>query len=103
MSAPPRYVLTPQAQADVEAIVDYLVTELVPAATIEQVVDRLYQAFALLASQPGIGHRRPQWTRADVRFWAMTTDPYLIIYRERVPLEIVRVWNARRDPRSLTP
>ncbi len=101
MSEPARYVLTPQAQADIEAIVDYLVTESVPIPTIIQISDRLYDAFELIASQPGIGRERPEWTSADVRFWAMTTDPYLIIYRERVPLEIVRVWSARKDPRSM--
>lgn len=97
------YFLTPQAQADVEKIIDYLLTASIPLETTEQVFDRIYDAFELIASQPGIGRKRPEWTSADVRFWAMTKDPYLIIYRERVPLEIVRVWNARRDPSMLEP
>ena len=103
MSEKPTYFLTPEAQADVEAIVDYLVSESVSVPIITGVYDRIYDAFALIASQPGIGKRRPEWTSADVRFWAMTKDPYLIIYREREPLEIVRVWSARRDPTSLEP
>jgi plasmid stabilization system protein ParE len=77
------------------------VPESVPILTIIKVSDRLYDAFELIASQPGIGRKRPEWTSADVRFWAMRTDPYLIIYRERVPLEIVRVWSARKDPPSM--
>ena len=97
MTASPSYFLTPQAQAD-EEIIDYLLTASVPLQTTEQVFDRIFE---LIASQPGIGRRRPEWTSADVRFWAMITDPYLIIYRERVPLEIVRVWNARRDPSTI--
>ena len=55
----------------------------VPLETVEHVFDRIYDAFALIASQPEIARRRPEWTNADVRFWAMTTDPYLIIlFRE---------------------
>ena len=103
MTAAPSYFLTPQAQADVEEIIDYLLTASVPLETVEQVFDRIYAAFERIALQPGIGRKRPEWTRADVRFWAMTTDPYLIIYRQRQPLEIVRVWNARQDPRRLAP
>ena len=101
MTAAPSYFLTPQAQTDVEEIIDYLLTASVPLETTEQVFDRIYDTFELIASQPGIGRKRPEWTSADVRFWAMTKDPYLIIYRERVPLEIVRVWNARRDPSTI--
>lgn len=103
MSEPLSYVLTLQAQADVEAVVDYLVTESVPIPTITKIHDRVYHAFELIAAQPGIGRRRPEWTSADVRFWTMRTDPYLIIYRERTPLEIIRVWSARRDPHAIEP
>lgn len=44
---------------------------------------------------PGMGHRRPHLTAADVRFW--THPPHLVVYRERTPLEIVRVLHERRD------
>jgi len=101
MNESPGYFLTPQAQADIEAIVDYLLAESVSTDTIQKIVERLYEAFALITSQPGIGRKRPEWTSADVRFWSMTTDPYLIIYRESIPLGIVRVWSGRRDPKTL--
>ena len=55
-----RYVLTEQAEQDLNDIWDYIADQSVEQA--DAVIREIREAFELLASMPGAGHRR-----ADVR------------------------------------
>lgn len=92
------FVLTQVAKADLLKILEYLDGDN-PGAVLK-VVDALDDAMQLLADNPGIGHRRPDLTPQDVRFWSVFR--YLVIYRPSTkPLEIVRVLHGKRDVRRL--
>jgi antitoxin ParD1/3/4/toxin ParE1/3/4 len=93
------YRVTLAAQSDIEEIVSFLWQENPKAA--EQVENRLYEAFDLLADNPGLGHKRPDLTDRPVLFWPVNQTPYAAIYRAASPLEIVRVIHWRRDIVSL--
>lgn len=54
------YRLTKRAEADVEAIVDFIAADSIDAAV--KVVLALEDAFVLVASRPGIGHSREDLT-----------------------------------------
>jgi plasmid stabilization system protein ParE len=63
------YRLTERAEADVEAIADFIADDSVDAAL--KVVLALEDAFGLLASRPGIGHVRQDLTERPVKFWSV--------------------------------
>jgi plasmid stabilization system protein ParE len=94
------FVLTPQAEDDLDAIDDY-VAERFGDAVAERVTERLFESFELLAEQPGIGMPRPQWTSEEVLFWPVRGTPSLVIYRDTDPLEVLRIWSGRQDPREI--
>ena len=91
--------LTLAAQADVEEIVTAPWLENPEAA--ERVEERLYEAFGLLAGNPGLGHERSDLTDRPVLFWPVRQTSYAAIYRLASPLEIIRVIHWRRDIASL--
>ena len=78
------FVLTPDAQTDLDAIQDYLLAESVGASGV--VGQALFAAFARLAEHPGIGHDRPDLTDRPVRFWHIT------MFRGPVSLDVA--WDA---------
>jgi antitoxin ParD1/3/4/toxin ParE1/3/4 len=93
----PGFVLSGPAARDLEEIVDHLIRAAGPDVAV-RVANRLLEACRRLAVDPGIGHVRPDLTKAPVRFWS--SRPYLIVYRPGSrPLEIVRVLHAARDAR----
>ena len=94
------FVLTRKAEEDLDAIDDY-VAERFGNAVAERVTERLFETFELLAEQPAIGTARPQWTSAEVLFWPVPGTPSLVIYRDTAPLEVLRIWNGRQDPREI--
>jgi len=63
------YRLTERAEADVEAIADFIAVDSVDAAV--KVVLALEDAFALLASRPAIGHVREDLTDRPLKFWSV--------------------------------
>ena len=82
------YRLTERAEADVEAIADFIAGDSVDAAV--KVVLALEDAFGLLASRPGIGHVRQDLTERPVKFWSVYS--YLVVYDPAGdPLTIVAV------------
>lgn len=53
-----------------------------------------------VARSPGHGHRRPDLTERDVRFYRVHS--YLIVYRpDKKPIHVLRVLHAARDVKSL--
>jgi toxin ParE1/3/4 len=93
-----RYVLTPEAQANVDEIGAYIAQHSVDAAL--KVYDALEEAFELLAERPGIGHLRQGLTNRPLKFWSVYS--YLVVYDpESRPLTIVAVLHGARDVEQL--
>jgi toxin ParE1/3/4 len=70
------YRLTKRAEADVEAIADFIAGDSVDAAV--KVLLALEDAFVLLAARPGIGHAREDLTDRPLKFWSVYS--YLVVY-----------------------
>lgn len=89
----PRFVLTPQARADLVEIWNYIAEDNPENA--DRVLERLYGAFTRLAQTPGMGHHREDLADTRHRFW--TIYSYVIAYREQSrPLEIVAIVHGAR-------
>ena len=58
---------------------------------------KLFENFATLARNPGLGHKREDLTRLPVRFYRAFPYQYMIVYRPTSPLEIVSVLHGRRN------
>lgn len=63
------YRLTERAEADVEAITNFIAADNIDAAV--KVVLALEDAFVLIASRPGIGHSREDLTERPLKFWSV--------------------------------
>ena len=88
------YRLTQGAEADVEAIADFIAGDSVDAAV--KVVQALEDAFELLASRPGVGHVRQDLTQRPLKFWSVYS--YLVVYDPGGdPLTIVAVLHGARN------
>lgn len=88
------YRLTERAEADVEAIADFIAGDSVDAAV--KVVLALEDAFVLLASRPGIGHLRQDLTDRPLKFWSVYS--YLVVYEpDSNPLTVVAVLHGARN------
>lgn len=93
-----RYLLSPEAKADLAELADYIALDSPDAAL--RVVRELRAAAQKLATTPGLGHRRLDLAPEPLRFWQVYS--FLIVYRpDRRPLEIVRVLRAARDVRAI--
>jgi toxin ParE1/3/4 len=93
-----RYRISRRAEADIEAICDYIAQDNPDAA--ERVDERIHDAIKLLAKLPGMGHTRPDVSDKRYRFWAVGN--YVIAYRlEGKELLVVRVVHGARDFRKL--
>jgi toxin ParE1/3/4 len=88
------YVLSKDADLDLDEIWEYIAVDNVDAA--DRWIAKLFDAFEALALNPGMGHARKDLTALGVFFWPV--DAYLIIYRaDRQPIEIVAVTQGARD------
>ena len=92
------YFLSPIAEQDIDEIVTYTAQENPKAAM--KLLDALYEAMDMLASNPMIGHKRKDLTNKLVRFWPFKWH-YLIVYKDCQPIEIVRILSGYRDISSL--
>jgi plasmid stabilization system protein ParE len=88
-----RFLVTETARRNLRSIERYLLLE-AGSEVVREVRGRLFETFEKLAKRPGMGHRRADLTGDDVRFWSVYS--YLIVYRERDPIEILRVYHAKR-------
>lgn len=90
----PIYRLTERAEADVDAIADFIAADSIDAAV--KVVLALEDACVLLALRPGIGHAREDLTARPLKFWSVYS--YLIVYDPASdPLTIIAVLHGARD------
>jgi plasmid stabilization system protein ParE len=94
VSRRPRFVLTPQARADLLEIWTYIAEDSPENA--DRVLERLHAAFTRLAEMPGMGHHREDLADARHRFW--TVFSYVIAYRDQTsPLEIIAIVHGARQ------
>jgi len=88
------YVLSADAEVDLDEIWEYTAADNVDAA--DRWIMKLFDAFEVLARNPGIGHQREDLTSYTVLFWVV--GAYLILYRaDRRPIQIVAVTQGSRD------
>jgi len=89
-----RYILSEDADRDLDGIWDYIAADNVDAA--DRWIGKLFDAFDAIGDTPGIGHKREDLTAYPVLFWPV--DAYLVIYRATSePVEIVAVTQGARD------
>jgi len=89
-----KYVLSKGADGDLDEIWEYIAQDDVDAA--DHWIEKLFDACATLARNPGIGHRRTDLTDHPVLFWPV--GGYLIVYRvQKEFIEIVAVTQGARD------
>src|SRR5438094_4491039 len=92
------YVLTEQAEQDLNDIWDYIADQSIESA--DAVAREIREALELLASSPGIGHKRRDVKDPRYRFWR--ANRFIIAYfRETKPLQIIRIVGGRRDFRRV--
>jgi antitoxin ParD1/3/4/toxin ParE1/3/4 len=90
-----RYVLSTEAETDLQQIGDYYQQE-AGARVARHVLQEITKGFELLADHPGIGHWRTDLTHHPVKFWAVFS--HLIVYDPVTqPLGMARVLHASRD------
>ena len=96
----PDFVLSREAALDLEDIWEYIAIDSVSAA--DGLIDKLFNAFSLLAQSPGIGHLRRDLTAHSILYWSV--GGYLIIYRALPEqIEIISVTEGSRDiPRFIS-
>ena len=94
-----RYVLAPQAAADLAEIWLYIKDQS-SIAMADRVESVIREKFVLLAQAPEAGHRRTNLTDENVKFFPAYS--YLIVYRpETNPLQIVSILHGRRDVQQI--
>jgi plasmid stabilization system protein ParE len=73
MSRRHRFVLTPEARADLIEIWNYIAEDSIDNA--DKALARLYDAFTRLGRTPGLGHHREDLADSRHRFWTPTSSP----------------------------
>jgi antitoxin ParD1/3/4/toxin ParE1/3/4 len=90
-----RYVLAPEAAADLVQIWRYIAR----SATLhvaDQVESVIREKLLYLAGTPGGGHWRKDLTDQQVKFFPVYS--YLIVYRpETTPLQVIAILSGRRN------
>lgn len=93
------YVLSYIAEQDIDEVVSYIARENLQAA--RDFVDKLYDTFDNLAENPFLGHVREDLSiRPSIRFWTFKWH-YMIVYKAKTPLEILRMLSGFRDIQHL--
>ena len=92
------YVLTDAAERDLNEIWDYIADQSVEQA--DAVALEIREAIELLATAPGIGHRRADVKDESYRFWR--ANRFVIAYfPETRPLQVIRIVGGHRDFRKI--
>ena len=95
-----RYILSPEAEEDIFEIWSYL-ANVADVDLADQIEAKLFDDFALLSRNPGLGHKRQDLTSIPVLFYRAFPYQYLIIYRLRMPLEIVGLLHGKRNVKKI--
>ena len=91
-----RAVLTPAAERDILAIIEWVAAENpVAARGFRVALDRLAET---IGEDPPIGALRPRLASPPIRFLPVRSYPYVVVYTpDREPPLIVRVLHGARD------
>lgn len=87
------YRLSVLAEQDLEGIWRYVAEDASPT-TADRLIDAIVERFDLLAEQPALGRRRPEFG-TDVR--SFVVESHVIYYRPDGDVVIARVLHGRRD------
>jgi len=94
----PRYVLTLEAERDLNDIWTHISAQSVDSA--DAVVREIREALELISSLPRVGHERKDVRDPRYRFWR--ANRFIIAYHhESKPLQIIRIIGGSRDFRQL--
>ena len=90
-----RYIVSPQAERDLDAIKLFLVREADVRIT-RHVIRGLREGMETIGKSPGIGHSRQDLTDLPLKFWKVFS--YLVVYDAAAsPIQIVRILHGARD------
>lgn len=90
-----RYIVSPQAERDLDAIKLFLVREADVRVT-RHVIRGLREGMETVGKSPGIGHSRQDLTELPLKFWRVFS--YLVVYDASAsPIQIVRILHGARD------
>jgi plasmid stabilization system protein ParE len=93
-----KFVLHPEAYADLKEIWEYIATDNLDAA--DRTLDEIYDSITSLARFPQTGHSRPDLTSRPLRF--QIVRDYVIGYApDEKPLVVIAILHGRRNPRVL--
>jgi plasmid stabilization system protein ParE len=93
-----RFVLHPEAYADLNEIWEYIAADNLDAA--DRVIEEIYEAITSLVRFPQTGHPRPELTSRPLRF--QVARDYVIAYApDEKPLAVIAILHGRRNPRVL--
>ena len=93
-----RFVITEQAEADINQAWEYIPESNLDAA--DQLRDELYAAMQKLADMPGMGQLPLELADERYRFWIVR--PYITVYPHNTdPLQIIRVIQGAREIENL--
>ena len=92
-------VLRAAAHRDISDALNYYQRE-AGAETARAFVDRLEEAFEIIAPVPSVGSSRYAWELEipELKFWRLTQFPWLVFYIVRSDrIDVWRILHARRD------
>ena len=73
---------------------------LIPEAIADRVQEEFFEKFDILSRQPGLGHRRTDFTTANVLFFPLYS--HLIAFRpETNPLQILAIVHGARQVKKI--
>lgn len=88
----------PQAQADLDHAVGWLLDQGFAAAAAERLLTAALDAAALLARRPGLGRHRPDLLPAPLRLWSVPRHSLLLVYDpDTEPPTILRVLSTNQE------
>lgn len=90
----PRFRFTPEAEAQLAEIIDYIAADSDDAA--RRVLSGIHEALDKLAEMPEMGHTREDLTDRPLKFWGIYS--YLIVYDPTSsPLAVIAILRGTRD------
>ena len=93
-----RFRLSQLAEQDLEEIWSYIAQDKPSAA--DRQIDLLHEKFEVLARNPGIGEKRPEFSGRNYR--SFSVGNYVIYFRRiRNSIEIARVLHGARDVEAI--
>jgi plasmid stabilization system protein ParE len=89
---------TPQAQADLDEAVGWLLDQGFAAAAAEKLLTAVLDAAAMLAKRPHIGRYQPELLPKPFRFWSLPRHSLILVYdADAEAPTILRVLSTNRE------